>query len=185
MIEFPISPFPDKPKKINLGGFEVNEYIPPRQMKDYIEMLARKVDFVKYENVLVNLKGGIFLFEWISRIKGYKGPSTTVEYHRPEGGFGARVDKSVPKEIIGKKALVFDDIYDSGGVLRAIMSEVSPSSLAVALVTKNGIPNQIQIPNIVLGVKTDNVWLGGCGMDLGVEGEENTFRSYPGIVVKI
>jgi len=108
-----------------------------------------------------------------------------MEAARPERAYGATIISPVPPELRHLKLLGVDDIYDSGGVFRAIMADSGPLSEAVALVTKKGIPNQIQIPNITIGLKIDDRWVGGCGMNLGAPGEENIFRNYPGLVVKI
>lgn len=168
-----------------VGNYYVNEYISPSEMDARIEMLSNKVSLKKYDAVLVNMNGGKFLFDKISRLQGYEKDPVLIEYHRPPEGYGAKVVIPVPPEFMDKNALVIDDIYDSGGVLSAIMKDVGPESQALALITKNGIPNQIQIPNILIGMKIDSKWIGGCGMDLGVDGEKNVFRDHPGIVVKI
>lgn len=64
------------------------------------------------------------------------------------------------------------------------MSHLSADSEAAILVTKRGIDNQIPINNIHIGLCIDNVWVAGCGMDIGEPKEKNTFRKYAGIVVK-
>lgn len=163
----------------------VHQYTSPAEMKKYIERLADLVRLDKFENVLVNMNGGMFLFEALAGLQGYTKEPKLIEYHRPKDGFGAIVTISVPKELRGTRATIVDDILDSGGVLRAIRKELDPDSQTIALVTKNGIQDQIQVPNVTIGLRVDNKWLGGCGMDMSVPNEANSFRNYPGLVVKI
>jgi len=181
--KIPYVPFSTNPEVECINSFDVLKYLSPEQMSNYIKGLSDKVKFDKFEAVLVNMNGGKFLFDQIAKLQNYQKPPILIEYHRPDGGFGAKIDIPVPEEIKGKYALVVDDIYDTGGVLRQIMSELSTNSQAVVLVTKKDIQDQIAIKNIHIGVKIDNVWIGGCGMDLGVANEQEVFRSYPGIVV--
>lgn len=183
--EIPYIPFPENPKTIKVGDFLVHEYVSPIRMRTYVENLSDQVNLRNYEDVLVNMNGGMFLFEWLSLYQAYQRDPVIIEYHRPPKGYGALIKTEVPKEYQNKKVLVIDDIYDTGGVLQAIMKRVSPSSNAVALITKNGISNQIQLNNIIIGLRIDPKWVGGVGMDLGIKGERNTFRNYPGLVVKI
>lgn len=181
--DIPYIPFPKNPETINVGGFDVFNYIRPPEMSSIIKNLSDRVNLHKYEHVIVNLKGGNFLFEALAKIQNYKRDSIPVEIHRPKDGFGAIVTNDVPKEFWGTHSLAIDDIYDSGGTLLHIMSKLSPDSGAAALITKVGIKNQIPIHDLEIGAKIDIVWVGGCGMDLGKDGEANIFRSYPGIVV--
>ncbi|QQG41186.1 MAG: hypothetical protein HYV90_03330 [Candidatus Woesebacteria bacterium] len=183
--EIPYVRFPEDPKIITVGDFKVFEYVNPSEMAKYVKILSDKVKLDNFDAVLVNMKGGMFLFESLSRLQGYSKNPVKIEYHRPENAYGATIVTPVPPELRNLKLLTVDDIYDSGGVFRAIMADSGPSSEAVAFVTKTGIPNQIQIPNMTIGLKIDDKWVGGCGMDLGVPDEENTFRNYPGLVVKI
>lgn len=181
--ETPYFPFSENPNQIDISGFDVLSYIPPEKMNEYIGSLSEKIKLKNFDYVLVNMNGGKYLFEKLSEQQNYQKSPIEIEYHRPEGGFGAKVDIPIPETVKGKKCLVVDDIYDTGGVLQAIMSELSDNSEAVVIVTKRDIQNQIPINNLHVGVKIDNVWIGGCGMDLGKEGEGEVFRNYPGIVV--
>lgn len=179
----PYLPFSENPNEIDISGFDVLSYIPPEKMNDYIKNLSEKVKLESFEYVLINMNGGKYLFDRLAELQDYKNEPLLIEYHRPDGGFGAKIDIPIPLEAKNKKCLVVDDIYDTGGVLKAIMSELSPDSEAVVIVTKKDIQNQIPINNLSIGVRIDNVWIGGCGMDLGKEGEKDIFRNYPGIVV--
>ncbi len=179
----PYLPFSENPNQIDISGFDVLSYIPPEQMSEYINGLSERIKLKNFDFVLVNLNGGKYLFDKLSQIQNYLKNPVQIEYHRPDGGFGAKIDIPVPEEVKGKKCLVIDDIYDTGGVLKAIMSELSADSQAAVIVTKRDIQNQIPIENLSIGVKIDKVWVGGCGMNLGVEAEGDIFRNYPGIVV--
>lgn len=179
----PYLPFSENPDQIDISGFDVLSYIPPEKMNEYISNLSEKIKLNNFEFVLVNMNGGKYLYDRLSELQNYTGNPVLIEYHRPEGGFGAKIDIPIPQEAKGKKCLVVDDIYDTGGVLKAIMSELSDDSEAVVIITKKDIQNQIPISNLSIGIRIDNVWIGGCGMDLGKEGEKDIFRNYPGIVV--
>ena len=181
--ETPYIPFSENPNQIDISGFDVLSYIPPEKMDEYIGSLSEKIKLKDYDFVLVNMNGGKYLFDKLAELQSFQKESVQIEYHRPEGGFGAKIDIPIPHEAKGKKCLVVDDIYDTGGVLQAIMSELSADSQAVVIVTKRDIDNQLPIKNLSIGVKIDNVWIGGCGMDLGKDGEGDVFRNYPGIVV--
>ncbi len=180
----PFVPFPENPKTIKIGQFEVFEYISPEMMLKYIRQFAYKVDFNEFNHVAVNLNGGLFLFNELTKIKGYDKPPILIEYHRPQNGFGSIETIPVPKELSDKKILIVDDIFDSGGVLKGIFAKVGQDSRAIVAVTKNGIEGQLKDPRIGVAVKINNVWIGGYGMDLGVKGEGQVFREHPGIVVK-
>jgi len=179
----PYIPFSENPDQIDISGFDVLSYISPEQMHKCIEALSEKVKLDNFEYVLVNMNGGKYLFDKLAELQNYQKKSVEIEYHRPDGGFGAKIDIPIPEEVKNRKCLVVDDIYDTGGVLKAIMSELSPDSQAVVIVTKRDIQNQIPIGNLSIGVKIDNDWIGGCGMDLGKDAEGEIFRNYPGIVV--
>lgn len=181
--ETPYIPFSENPNQIDISGFDVLSYIPPEKMDEYIGSLSEKIKLKDFDFVLVNMNGGKYLFDKLAELQSFHKESVQIEYHRPEGGFGAKIDIPIPHEAKGKKCLVVDDIYDTGGVLQAIMSELSADSQAVVIVTKRDIDNQLPIKNLSIGVKIDNVWIGGCGMDLGKDGEGDVFRNYPGIVV--
>ncbi len=183
-MEIPYFPFPENPELITIGKYKVYEYIKPMEMENYIKQLAELVNFNDYDHVFVNMEGGMFLFKELSKLKNYSKIPVLIEYHRPNNGFGANITTPVPDELKGTKGLVIDDIYDSGGVLRAILAELSPKSSAITLLTKKGIAGQIPIPGIKIGLSVDNVWIAGCGMDMGFDREKDTIRNYPGIVVK-
>ena len=178
-------PFPAEPKIIRVDGFTVHEYVTPKEMDKIIKNLSNQFDFRKYDTVLVNKNGGNFLFDRLADLKKFKGVAHEIEYHRPEKGFGAIIEMPVPDEAHKSKAVVIDDIYDSGGVFEAILKNLSPESLCISLVRKRGINGQIAIPNILVGLEIDNVWVGGVGMNLGIPEEGYTFRNHPGLVVKI
>jgi uncharacterized protein len=185
VFETPYVPFPTTPETIEVGGHSVHEYISPEKMEQIIENLSGQIDLHKFEGVLVNMNGGMFLFEQLSCLQGYRQEPVIIEYHRPKEAYGAIVVTPVPPELKGKRLLVLDDIYDSGGTLRAVIEDAGSSSQAVALVIKNGIPDQIKIPNILIGERIDNKWIGGCGMDMGLAKEGDCFRCHPGLAVKI
>jgi hypoxanthine-guanine phosphoribosyltransferase len=182
--EVPFVPFPENPKTINIGNHEVYEYISPEAMRRYIEQFAERVDFNRFDAVVVNLNGGMFLFKQLASIKNYQKPPIFIEYHRPANGFGSIETIPVPKKLTDKNILIIDDIFDSGGVLRDIFAKVGRNSHAIVAVTKKGIEGQLKDPRIDVAVKIENVWVGGFGMDLGIDGEGDLFRMHPGIVVK-
>ncbi len=183
--EVPYIPFPENPKIIEVAGHQVYEYLSPKIVKNIIEDLSATVRFGDFDEVLVNMKGGMFLFEEMAFIQGWEKSPKLIEYHRKEGGYAADIVIPVPPELKGKSILVVEDIYDSGGVLRQIMEDAGSNCHVVTLVTKMDVPNQIQVPRVTIGVIVDYIWLGGGGMDMGYKDKGEQFRHHPGIVVDI
>jgi len=185
--EIPYIPF-TMYEPIQIDGSFAYKYIEPRLVSEIVHSLADKINFKSYDAVLVNMHGGMFLYEELARVKGYTGPFYEVEYHRPDSGVGTKIVKRVPRELRGRKCLVVDDIADRKTTFRAILNDLSKDSLGVALVTKRGIRNQARVNNILIGIETDNEWLGGCGMNIDYKDDpyypKNAFRNYPGIVVR-
>lgn len=186
--ETPFISFPRFPKKIVIDNHQVYNYICPEIMSGLIDNLCKKIEYSEFDTVLVNMKGGKFLYDEIVKRKGEPQKQDIVEYHQPKGGFGAIVYIPVPKYLDGKKCLIIDDILDTGGVFKEISKNLSEDSVCVALVQKINIKNQIEIKNKIVGTKISNVWVGGCGMNLETEGDglpKDYLREYPGLVAKI
>jgi hypoxanthine-guanine phosphoribosyltransferase len=184
----PYISFPNHPKKLNLDNHEVYRYICPEIMSGLIDNLCRKIDYSKFDTVLVNMKGGKFLYDEIVKRKGEPISHDVIEYHQAKGGFGAIVIIPVSRNLDGKKCLIIDDILDTGGVFKEIVKNLSENSLCVALVQKINVKDQIEIKNKIVGTRIDNVWVGGCGMNLETEGDglpKDYLRAYPGLVAKI
>ena len=180
----PYISFPKYPNKLKLDDHEVYDYICPEIMSGLIDNLSRKIDYSKFDTVLVNMKGGKFLYDEIVKRKSEPINHDVIEYHQVKGGFGAIVIIPVPRNLDDKKCLIIDDILDTGGVFKEIIKNLSEDSLCVALVQKININNQIEIKNKIVGTRIDNVWVGGCGMNLETEGD-GLPREYSGLVAKI
>lgn len=186
IYEAPHIAFPDNPSMIHVGGYDVFDYIDIWATKKIIDRLAEQINFSDYEGVIVNMNGGRFLATTLMSAKGYTGSYSQVEYHRPKSGVGVEITIPVPEALKGKRCLVIDDVSDRGDTFIGILESLSPDSTCVALVSKKDIPNKKDVPNLLIGVLIDGyVWIGGCGMDIGLEGEKEMFRNWPGIVVKI
>lgn len=187
-FDTPYISFPNPPKKIMLDGHEVYDYIHPEIMKGLIDNLCKKIILEDFDAVLVNMKGGKYLYDEIVKRKGEPKRMDLIEYHRPEKGFGAIVVIPVSRDLYGKKCLKVDDILDSGGVNFEIGKNLSTDSTSVFVVRKRGINNQINLENKIVAVEIDDVWVGGCGMNLESEGDDlpkDFSRECPRIIVKI
>lgn len=182
--ETPYIAFPKNPQTIKIGNFVVKEYVSPQEVKTHVEALAEKINFSNFKCALVNLEGGFWLFNELLKIKRIMNINVEmIEYHRPDGGFGANVVTPVPKYLFGEDCLVIDDIKDSAGVLKEIMKPLGQNSVAAVVVDKN--VKKLNVSNVLAAMKIDDKWIGGCGMDIGFPKEESVFRDYSGIVVKI
>lgn len=184
----PYISFPRFPNKITIDGHMVNDYLHPDIMSRLIDNLCKKINLNDFEAVLVNMKGGKYLYDEIVKRKGEPKRMEVIEYHRPEKGFGAIVVIPVSRDLYNKKCLLVDDILDSGGVSNEIGKNLSADSASVFVVKKRGIVNQIEINNKLVAVEIDDVWVGGCGMNLETLGDglpKDFSRDYPGIIVKI
>ncbi|MFV1917689.1 MAG: hypothetical protein ACC618_04395 [Patescibacteria group bacterium] len=181
--EIPFIPFPEDPNFIELDGQKVIDYISPEVISTRIKTISGLVNLVDFDSVVVNAKGGWFLYHKLARLQNFGGQPVEVAYHRPQESYGAIVVKQIPEELKNSRLLMIEDILDTGGVLDAMMKD-APNSTAVVAVRKRNIPSQIQTPNTFVAVETENYWLGGFGMDFGVDGYPTDFpRNYPGIVV--
>lgn len=149
--------FPENPKIIEVGGHKVYEYLSPQTIELIIRDLAEQINFLNYKAVLVNMNGGIFLYNKLAEFKGYTGKFTEIEYNRPENSVGTIVTIPVPAELEGEKCIVIDDIADRGTTLNMILKKLSTESLSVALITKRGIENQETVHNIIIGTEIDPV----------------------------
>jgi len=181
--EAPFVSFPQNPRLIELDGFSVLDYISPEYMNLRIRDLSSRIKLDDFDRVVVNAKGGWFLYYELARLQLPRQRPIEVVYRRPPQAYGAIVDNPIPSALREKRLLIVEDILDSGGVLETMMRD-APNSTCLVAVKKRNIPNQIQTANTYSCVETDNLWLGGCGMDFGNESySENFPRSYPGIVV--
>lgn len=179
----PYVPFPKELQLIDIEGQFAYSYISPQKMGKFISDLSEKVSLTNFDAVLVNSKGGWFLFNALAKLQNYQREPIEIEYHRPPEGYSADIVKPVPLHLRTTKNLVIDDVYDTAGVLQAIM-DMAPNSSAAIAVKKREVPNQIFIPKVFVGVEVDNHWLGGVGMDLGPGYSETFTRNYSGILVK-
>ncbi len=181
--------YPEKPKQVVVGNLLAFEYISPEEMDKNIRRMAENINLANYRAILVNLKGGDYLFKKLAAIKGYTKPPVYIEYHRPEEGFGAGINIRIPDHLIGTRCLLIEDLYYSGGVAEEITDLLSYDSLGVFIAKKDGFEGQLRVRgNFMFAVRLDpDVWMegfGGCGMDLikGPDGE--TTRNYGGIITK-
>ena len=162
--------FPDNPTTTTIEGYNVLEYIPQEIVMENIKQIAELIDPNEFDAVVVNETGGIYLYKLLSEFN----PEITlrdtfpVNYKRAPGGYNSDVIKPIPESIRGTKTLLIEDIYDTGGTIEAIKKH-SPDTVSVVAVQKAGILNQIALNNIFPAVITDDVWLGGVGMDFGTE----------------
>ena len=180
----PFYPLPEFPKTLSLDGIPVAEYISPEKLDRNLRFLSQKVRLKDYAAVVVNLSGGWPLYLRLVRLQNFIPTTHTVEYHRSKNGYSADVVVPIPGFLAGEKILIVEDVYDTGGTLKA-MFEHAPHADAVVVVRKIGIPNQIPVPRVKAAVITQNAWLGGMGMNFGAGFPRNFPRNYPGIVTKV
>ncbi|MEK7470410.1 MAG: hypothetical protein AAB622_00175 [Patescibacteria group bacterium] len=176
-------PYPIKPNVIQVGKFRVPEYVTPEETKKCVDRLIDQIDIAKFDHALVNLQGGAWLFNEYSKRAGPIGiPVHMIQINRPDGGFGATEVIPVPKKCWGKACIIFEDIYDTGGVIDYIMGNLDPESLTAVVVDKQVEKMPLKY-KILAAMKIEKKWIMGCGMDGGVKGEGRTFRDWAGIVV--
>lgn len=186
-LEAPFVKFPENPRVVTVGGFKVLEYLSPAEITRYLDRLASFVRFKDFDEVLMNLNGGSFVFDYIGRVTCYNKPAIPIEYHKTDDEAGVEVVRPVPESLWGRRVLIVDDVHDTGRVLEKILEDThSPTARAAVIVSKEGVEDKVPIGNIAVGVRIENRWVGGCGMDLGIEKKhDDCFRKYHGIVVKI
>ncbi len=188
LVPTPYFKFPSQPTKIEIQGHQVYDYISPEQITRVIENISSQVRLSEYAAVGYNRKGGKYLLDRLVKLQGYKGSIFEIEYHRSKNGYGADVVQGIPAELANEGLGIVEDVWDSGGVFKKICDD-APHATCIALVRKIGIPNQIIVPNVVIvGAKTDIVWLGGCGMNMDCPGDglpKDFLRDYDGIAAKI
>ncbi len=176
--------YPEIPRIINVGNFRVEEYISPEVVNKHVKALVETINLKNFQAILVNLSGGQWLYDRLSSIKrDIPIPVELIEYHRPKDGFGAIETIPIPKYLKGEDCLVIDDIKDTAGVLKAIMDELGKNSQAIVVVDKN--VKKLKVENVTAAIKVDDIWLGGCGMNMGLDKEKDEIRNWSGIVVKI
>lgn len=181
-LNVPYAPFPKHPEKTNIVDFEVYKYIEADQMDKYIKDLSDRNSLRNYDQVLVNWRGGWDLFIGLKNIQGYKKWPYICEFHRTDAGIS--ITKPVDSSLKNRKVLVVDDVFDRGLTINSIFDFVGQESRAVVAVWKDGVAGQIDNPRVDAAVITDNKWLGGVGMNMGLKGEKEILRRYSGIVVK-
>lgn len=167
----------------------IHPYISPKELTKHIKEAAEQIDFSKYDATLVNMKGGKYFLDRLMALKGRPKDLVEVEYHEPEGGFGAIVVIPVPNRLKGAKVLVVDDIRDTGGTSKKIAEDVAGETHFAFELTKDNIPGQIILPHTIVGIKIDRVWVAGAGLDISTPKNDqfypkDAFRDYPGIVVR-
>jgi hypoxanthine-guanine phosphoribosyltransferase len=173
------APFPQNPTVSVIGGLEVYNYLSEGQVNTAIDSISSQINFTDFDTILVNIEGAKYLFERLAKKAGYKGKAIEIEYHGHNNEL--KKDKPVPENLYGKKCLIIDDIYDSGHTLNSILKEgLSPDSVCVTLISKR-IKGKESVPNIIVGLEIDDVWIAGCGMDSKGEHDE-LFRTLPRII---
>lgn len=178
----PFIEFPERPEIMSLEGYDVYKYIEPSEMANLVKRFSEKINLNWFDAIAVNQIGGEYFAQELARLQSYSKPIFDIEYHRDH-----RIVKAVPQELRGLKIGVIDDIRDSGGTGQDILED-APLASFLFLTEKVDVPNQINFPRSASVVKINNVWVGGCKMNLDAPGDglpENFGRDYPGIIVKI
>lgn len=172
----------DRPKEIELNGYKVYDYISPTTMARVIRDFAWHINLDRFDAILINQIGGGYFAREIAKIQNYKKPMIDIEYHRD-----GRVVTPIPKELYDAKVGIAEDILDTGGTAQRMLKD-APHATILFLTQKIGINNQIPIENKRVALRIDDVWVGGCDLNLEDDGDglpKNFARDYKGIVVKI
>lgn len=180
--DIPYIPFPENPQEIQVHGYTVYKYITAAAMNTYIRALSEKVNLRDYDEIVVNLFGGLELFHDLAEIQRFLKPAHLVRYTRTDSGSGVAEVVPVHPSFKNKKVLLVEDILDRGWTIQEIMKQLGPGSRAAVAVTKKGIKGQILDGRVDTAAIIDDVWVAGVGMDAGFDGEGQLFRRYRGIV---
>lgn len=178
----PFFEFSKNPKKFELEGNLVYEYIKPNDMEMIIRSFANQIDLNWFDKIVVNLKGGEYFAKSLAKLQNYQKPIIDIEYHRDH-----KITIPVPVNLKHQRLCVIDDILDGGGTGLDILND-APNASFIFLTKKNGIENQISIPRSLVALQISDVWVGGCGMNLESDGDglpKDFARNYPGLVAKI
>lgn len=74
-------------------------------MRKILGIMAVNTNFKEFDEVLVNMNGGEFLFNELSKFRKHNKKPIQIEYHRPKGGHSAIETIPVPKTAWTKKFL--------------------------------------------------------------------------------
>ncbi|HNT30358.1 MAG TPA: hypothetical protein PKL83_05395 [bacterium] len=185
--------FPECPVRSEYQGICYEQYIPEQLVRDQIVTLSAQVQVREYERVLYVLRGGLFLYEQLTRLQDIECnyEKHAIEYHRHPVSGDRLIEKAVPADVSGS-VLVIDDVWDTARTARLIAEDLyrlpAVEQVTFAVVArKDSVPGRVGVPGVTVyaAMELENRWLGGCGMDLGVEGPNNRyFRNLPEIVVR-
>ncbi len=174
-------------------GIPYCTYIDEVSMRVCIQSLSDTIDLRSYDHIFYVLQGGLFLYEQLTELQQFPKDYDlhSIEYHRHPVNGDRLVDKALPSGLSGK-VLIIDDVWDTAKTATLIVNDarrqIGITSLTFAVVAyKDTVPGRVEVPDVTVkaAVQVENYWLGGCGMDLGVEGPLNQdFRRLPALVVK-
>lgn len=184
---YPKPPEISKRKIILHHGLPAWQYISERQLNSYERELFRKFNPNDYEGVLVNMNGGKGIADKANKHFNYKGPVGYCAYKEPKGGFGAIICQEIPYDFLGKRVVIYEDVYETGGVITEMRRKLDPNSLTVFVTQKDRI-DQLYIPNTLSAFKSVPEWIAGESMNIDYDGDEfypaDSFRDYKGIVIR-
>ncbi len=189
----PLIPFPHKPKIDQIEGVPFCWYIHPEAMQAHLERLSSEIVLKDFTHVLYVLQGGKYLYTELTQLQGFPRDYThhAIEYHRHPITGDRLIEKAVAKDLSGD-ILIIDDVWDTANTAKLIIDDIKQTtharSVSFAVVCRKiNVPEQrfFNGVNLHVGVEVENLWLGGCGMDLGVAGAVNQrIRQIRGLVVK-
>ncbi len=187
VVEYRINPIileaPLNPDMVTLGNRNLHVYATPEQVKPHIATLSDTIRMKDYEEIFVNLRGGAWIANAFRHMQNFSPFPIPIEYHRPKNGIGSERTIPIPEKYRQARILVFEDVLDRGETLVA-MHEDAPYATFVVAVHKIDVPNQVRPPNVHIGVRTRNLWLGSLGMNIDNGDSQDEIRKYGGITFK-
>lgn len=118
-------PFPKNPKKINIGGHDVFEYVESDHLGELVHNMSNHVDLNQFDVVYFNEKGGKWLKDQLQEIQKYAKEILPCEYH-PDG----RIPLGIANAHRGLNVAVIDDVRDTTRTTNFIRND-SPNSTLI------------------------------------------------------
>lgn len=172
---------------------DIEEYISEERVKDAVSRVADEIvrDYKDKELLLVGvLKGAVPFFSDLMRElyrKGYDDfeidfIAVSSYSSGTESSKQPRILKDLAEDIKGRHVLLVEDIVDTGysfDTLLKILEARSPASLKTCALVSKPERREKEVRIDYLGMKIDDVWVEGYGMDTNEKG-----RGYPFIGVR-
>lgn len=168
-------------------GLPAWKYVSREQIEGYQNSLFLKFDLKQYEGAIINMAGGEGIGNDAIKFQKYIGPVGYAAYKEPTGGFGAIIKQEIPEFLLGKKVVIFEDVWETGGVITEMRKKLDPASLTVFLTRKDR-DDQLYIPNALYAFTSVPEWIGGRRINIEYPGDKfypkDAFRDLDEIVIR-